>query len=152
MGNPSHRNQEKKEIKWLQTGKNEVKQLLFMDDMIKYIESPKDANNKLWVCLLIGYTPIQNQFSPSLLSVSLWTHGLHHTSLPHPTPTPRGCSNSCQLSRWCLPTISFSIILFSCLQSLLASGSFPMSHFFESSNQSIGVSASKSVLPMNIQD
>ena len=84
---------------------------------------------------------------------SLQPHGLQHTRLPCPSPTPRTYSNSCPLSQWCHPTISFSVIPFSSsLQSFLASGSFPMSQFFASGGQSIGVSASASVLPMNIQD
>ena len=73
--------------------------------------------------------------------------------LPCPSPTPRACSNSCPLSQWCHPAISSSIIPFSsCLQSFPASGSFPTSQFFASGGQSIGASASASVLPMNIQD
>ena len=71
--------------------------------------------------------------------------------LPCPSPTPGACSNSCPLSRWCNPTISSSIIFSSCLQSFPASGSFPMSQFFASGGQSIGVSALASVLPMNNQ-
>ena len=72
---------------------------------------------------------------------------------PYPSPTPGACSNSCPLSRWCHPTISSSVIPFSsCLQSCPASGSFPMSRFFVLGGQSIGVSATASVLPMNIQD
>ena len=72
---------------------------------------------------------------------------------PCPSPTPRDYSNSCPLSRWCHPTISSSVIPFSsCLQSVPALGSFQMSQFFTSDGQSIGVSASTSVLPMNIQD
>ena len=66
--------------------------------------------------------------------------------------TTRACSNSCPSSRWCHPTISSSVIPFSCLQSFPASGSFPMSQFFASGGQSIGALASGSVLPMNIQD
>ena len=69
-----------------------------------------------------------------------------------PSLTPRAYSNSCPLHRWCHPTISSSVIPFSHLQSFPASGSFPMSRFFTSGGQSIGVSASASVLPMNIQD
>ena len=81
------------------------------------------------------------------------TYRLPHTTLPCPSPTPRACSNSCPLSRWCHPTISSSIIPFSsCLQSFPASGSFQMSQFFASGGQSIGVSASMSVLPINTQD
>ena len=93
------------------------------------------------------------QFSHSVMSDSLWPKGLQHTSLPCPSRTPRAYSNSCPLSWWCHPTISSSAIPFSsCLQSFPASESFPMSHFFASGGQSIGVSASTSVLPTNIQD
>ena len=92
-------------------------------------------------------------FSCWVVSHSLWPHGLQHTRPPCPSPTHRACSNSCPSSRWCHPTISSSVILFSfCLQSFPASGAFPMSQFFASGGQSIGVSASASVLPMNIQD
>ena len=74
------------------------------------------------------------------------THGLQHTRLPCPSPTPRACSNSCPSHQCCHPTISSSVIpFFSCLQSFPASGSFPMSRFFASVGQSIGVSASASV-------
>ena len=92
--------------------------------------------------------------SVQLLShVSLQPHGLQHTRPPCPSPTPRVYSNSCPLSQWCHPPISSSVIPFSShLQSFPASGSFPMSQFFASSAQSIEVSASASVLPMNIQD
>ena len=76
-----------------------------------------------------------------------------HSRLPCPSPTPRACSNSCPLSRWCHPIISSSVIPFSsCLQSFPVSGSFLVSQFFASGGQSIGASASASVLPMNIQD
>ena len=93
------------------------------------------------------------QFSHSVVSDSLQPHGLQHARPPCPSPTPGACSNSCPLSWWCHPTISSSIVPFSsCLQSFPASGSFPMSQFFSSGSQSIGVSASASVLPMNIQD
>ena len=92
-----------------------------------------------------------HQFSHSVVSNSLWPHGMQYTSPPCPSPTSRVYSNSCPLSRWCHPTISSSVILFSsCPQSFPASGSFQMSQFFASGGQSIGVSAS--VLPMNIQD
>ena len=93
------------------------------------------------------------QFSCSVVSNSLWPHGLQHARLPCPSLTSRACSNSCPLSWWCHPTISSSVVPFSsCLQSCPTSGSFPMSQFFTSGGQSIGVSASASVLPMNIQD
>ena len=93
------------------------------------------------------------QFSHSVVSDSLWPHGLQHTKLPCPSPTPGACSNSCPLSQWCHPTISSSVIPFSsCLQSFPASGSFQMSQLFTSGGQRTGVSASTSVLPMNTQD
>ena len=87
------------------------------------------------------------------MSDSLRPHGLQHVRLPWPSPTSRAYSNSCPLSQWCHPTISSSVFPFSsCLQSFPASGYFPMSQFFTSGSQSIGVSASASVIPMNIQD
>ena len=91
--------------------------------------------------------------SHSMVSDSLQSHRLHHARLPCPSLTPRACSNSCPLSQRCHPTISSSVITFSsCLQSFPASGSFLMSQVIASGGQSIGVSASASVLPMNIQD
>ena len=90
-----------------------------------------------------------------LLSCSVVSdsHGLQHARLPWPSPSPRACSNSCPLIRWCHPTISSSVIPFSShLQSFPASGSFPVSRLFTSGGQSIGASASASVLPMNIQN
>ena len=101
-------------------------------------------------CLTIS---IFCQFSCSVMSDCLQIHGLQHTRLPCPSPTPGAYSNSSPLSRWCHPTISSSVVPFSShLQSFPPSGSFPMSQFFTSRGQSIGVSASASVLPMNIQD
>ena len=92
------------------------------------------------------------QFSHSIVSDSLRPQGLQHARLPCPSPTPGACSNSCPSSQWYHPTISSSVIPFSsCLQSLPASGSFLMSQLFASGDQNIGVSASASVLPMNIQ-
>ena len=99
---------------------------------------------QLWIYI---YLP-GIQFSGSIVSDSLWHHGLQHARLPCPSPTPGACSNS-----WCHPTISSSVIPFSsCLQSFPASGSFLMNQFFASGGQNIRVSASASVLPMNIQD
>jgi len=93
------------------------------------------------------------QFSRSVVSYSLRPHGLQHTRSPCPSPTPGVYPNSCPLSQWCHPTILSSAIPFSsCLQSFPASGCFPMSQFFASGGQSIGVLASTSVLPMNTQD
>ena len=91
--------------------------------------------------------------SVSIMSNSLWPHGLQHTRLPCPSPSPGACSNSCPSTWQCYPTISSSVIPFSSwLQSFPALGSFPLSQFFTSGGQCIVVSASASVLPMNIQD
>ena len=97
---------------------------------------------------------IQNvHFSLSVTSDSLLLHGLQHARPPCPSPTTRVYSSSCPLSWWCHLTISSSVVPFSsCLQSCPASGSFQISQFFASGGQSIGVSASAWVLPMNIQD
>ena len=83
---------------------------------------------------------------------TLRPHGLQHARLPCPLPSPRVCSNSCTLSQWCHPIISSSVVPFSLLQSFPASGSFQMIQLFTSGGQSIGVSASTPVLPMNTQD
>ena len=92
-------------------------------------------------------------FSHSVMSDSFAPQGLQHARLPCPSPTPGACSNSCPLSQWCHPTIPSSVFPFSShLQSFPASESFPMNQFFASGGQSIGASASVSVLPMNIQD
>ena len=103
---------------------------------------------------LLDIYPVQfNQFSLSIVSNSLWLHGLQHARLPCPSPTHRVYPNSCPLSQWCHQTISSSAIPFSsCPQSFPASGAFPISQLFISGDQSIGVSASTSVLPMNTQD
>ena len=93
------------------------------------------------------------QFSHSVVSNSLRPHEPQHTRPPCPSPTPRVHPNSCPLSGWCHPTISSSVVPFSsCPQSFPASGSFQMSQPFTTGGQSIGVSASASVLPMNTQD
>ena len=89
-------------------------------------------------------------FSCSVVSDSLGPHGPQHARPPCPSPTPGVYPNSCPLSRWCHPTISSSVVPFSCLQSFPAS--FLMSQLFASGGQSIGVSASTSILPMNTQD
>ena len=92
------------------------------------------------------------QFSRSVVSDFLQPNGLQHTRSPCPSPTPGVYSNSCPLTWWCHPTISSSVIPFSHLQPFPALGSFQMSQFFASGSQSIGVSASTSILPMNIPD
>ena len=98
-----------------------------------------------WICII--YTI----FSQSVQLLSCVQ--LQHTRVPCPSTAPKACSNSCPSSQWCHPTISSSVAPFSsCLQSFPASGSFHMSQLFTSGGQRIGVSASASVLPMNIQD
>ena len=93
------------------------------------------------------------QFSHSVVSDSLQPHKPQHTRPPYPSQIPGVYPNSCPLSQWCHPTISSSVVPFSsCFQSFPASGSFPMSQFFTSGGQRIGVSDSASVLPMNTQD
>ena len=102
------------------------------------------GDKELWLILV--------QFSCSIVSNSLWPHELQHTRPPGPSPSPRVHPNWCPLSP-CYPTISSSVVpFFSCPQSFPASGSFQMSQLFPSGGQSIGVSASASVLPMNIED
>ena len=92
------------------------------------------------------------QFSRSVMSDSLWPHESQHARPPCPSPTPGVHPNPCPLSRWCHPTISFSVVPFSsCPQSFPASGYFQMSQLFTWGGQSIGDSASASVLPMNTQ-
>ena len=93
------------------------------------------------------------QFNHLVVSDSLQPHGLQHARPPCPSPTPGVYPNSCPLSQWCHPAISSSVVPFSSyLQSFPASGSFPVSQFFNSGGQSTGVSALASVLPMNTQD
>ena len=123
------------------------KALTNLDSILK----SRDITLVAKVCIVKAMvSPVQ--FSGSVVSDSLQLHGLQHTRLPCPSPIPRACSNSCPLTQGCHPTISSSVIPFSsCLQSFPASGSFPMSQFFASGGQSIGASASASVLPMNIQ-
>ena len=93
------------------------------------------------------------EFSHSVVSDSLRPHELQHARPPCPSPTPRVHPNPCPSSQWCHPTISSSVIPFSsCPQSFPSSGSFQMSQLFASGGQSVGVSASASVLPVNTQD
>ena len=113
----------------------------------------------IWICIRarantsIHVSLSSVQFSPSVVSDSLPPHGLQYARLPCLSPTPRTCSNSCPSCQWCHPTISSSVVPFSShLPSFPAWGSFPVSWFFASGNQSIRVSASASVLPMNSQD
>ena len=108
----------------------------------------------MWVCLLFKLSLYYFFISSVAQSCqTLQPHGLQHARLPCPSPTPRVYSSSCPLTWWCHPTISSSVVPFSgCLWSFPASGSFQMNQFFESGGQSIGVSASASVPPMDIQN
>ena len=110
--------------------------------------------SRMYLLLLLdAMFHISVQFNCSVTSDYLRPHGLQHARLPCPSSTPIVYSNSCPLSRWWHPAISSSVVPFSsCTQSFLASGSFQMNRFFLSRGQSIRVSASTSVLPMNIQD
>ena len=92
------------------------------------------------------------QFSRSVMSNSLWPYEPQQARPPCPSPTLRVYPNSCPLSQWCHPTISSSVVPFLCPQSFPASGSFQMRQLFTSGGQSIGVTASTSVLPVNTQD
>ena len=113
------------------------------------IEKVREYQKNIYFCLIM---PKPLTVFSSVVSDSLQPHGLQHARLPCPSPTPGVYSNLCPLSRWCHPTIWSSVIPFSCPQSFPASGSFQMSQLFASGGQSIGVSASTSVLPMNTQD
>ena len=109
------------------------------------------STSSLLECLL-AFCSVSVQFSQSVVSDSSRPHGLQHARPPCPSPTPGVYSNSSPLSQWCHPTSSSSVVPFSsCPQSLPASQSFPMSQLFASGGQSIAVSASASVLPMNTQ-
>ena len=106
---------------------------------------------RIWAALFL-LPKSSVQFSCSVVSNSLPPHEPQHLRPLCPSPTPRVYLNSCPLSQWCHPTISSSVVPFSCPQSFPASGSFQMSQLFTSGGQSIGVSASTSVLPINTQD
>ena len=109
----------------------------------------EDGEGEGW----IGTLGLVSQSSRSVVSNSLWPHEPQHARPPCPSPTPRVHPNPCPLSQWCHPTISSSVVPFSsCPQSFSASGSFQISQLFASGGQSIGVSASASVPPMNTLD
>ena len=119
--------------------------------MIKLI-SPNQIIISLWFSVFFPNIIHDSQFSCSVMSDSLQPHEPEHNRPPCPSPTLRVYPNPCPLSQWCHPIISSSLIPFSCPQSFPASGCFQMSQLFTSGGQSIGVSASTSVPPMNTQD
>ena len=128
--------------------------ILYVIILIYYLKLPlrNSFNSVMNILVLILLSTNLFQFSCSVMSNSLWPHELQHARPPCPSPTPRVHPNPCPLSRWCHPTISSSVVPFSfCPQFSPASGSFQMSQFFSSGGQSIGASASTSVLPMNTQ-
>ena len=121
--------------------------------LILPVKQPSSLSSLQFITLINSDKHRSVQLSCSVVPDSLQPCGLQHTRLPCPSSTPGACSNSCPLSWWCHPTISSSVIPFSsCLQSFPAAASFLMSQFFTSGGQSIGISASASVLPVNFQD
>ena len=131
--------------------RNSDLQLVDIDRLIKkdvHISQCVSPVKKVSYCLMVSV-----HFSHSVVSTSLRPHGLQHARTSCPSPTPGVYSNLCPLSRWCHPAISSSVVLFSsCPQSFSASGSSPVSQLFTSGGQSIGVSASTSVLSVNTRD
>ena len=120
---------------------------------VKMAMFPLLGSQETGVHLMKSFDMLLLLFSHSITSNSLRSHGLQHARLPCPSPSPRAGSNSCPLSWWYHPTISYSVVpLSSCLQSFPASLSFQMHQFFTLGGQSSGASASASVLPMKIQD
>ena len=115
--------------------------------------SGSTEHKNLMINLVSRGSSVQFSSFHSVMSDSLWPHGLQHARLPCPSLTSRVSLNSCPLSQWCHPTISSYVEPFSsCLQSFPASGSLPVRQLFASGGQIIGVLASAAVLPMNIQD
>ena len=106
----------------------------------------------MYIFAFLVYLHLSVQFSRSFMYESLWPHGLQHARLLCPSPTPGACSDSCPLSRWCHPTISSSVVPSPPTFNLSQHQGLPLSQFFTSGGQSIGVSPSASVLPINIQD
>ena len=131
--------------------KNKTINFFFLKCLFFMSASPLLPCNKFFSTILLD--SISVQFSYSVVFNSLWPHEPQPTRPPCASLTPGVHPNPLPLSRWCHPTISSSVLPFSsCPQSFLASGSFPMSQFFASGSQSIGVTASASVLPINTQD
>ena len=122
-------------------------------DIFPYTENSTTFNKNTALEKIINGAKQQKLRSIQFSRSVLWPHEPQHTRPPCPSPTPEVHPNPCPLSWWCHPAILSSVVPFSsCLQSLSASGSFSMSQLFESGDQSIGVSASTSVLPVNTQD
>ena len=131
-------------LKYFTIGIKNNKSLIINQKNVYYF----NESNGIYLLFHFWVNPSSAQFSCSVVSNSLQSHGLQHARLPCPSPTTRIYSNSCPLSHWCHPTISSSIVPFSSLlQSCPASGSFQMSQFFTSGGQSTGVSALESFLP-----
>ena len=132
--------------RWIKSG-------IFLHWISFSIKRERHSDTYYDMCETWGYYTNLIQFSCAVMSNSLQHHEPQHARPPCPSPTPGVYSNSCPSSQWCHPTLSSSVLPFcSCLQSLPASGSFPMSQLFASGGQSIGASASESVIPMNNQD
>ena len=131
-----------------------IQNAILIETTWRKIKFSKNRNIESFLGLKVLWQKKKKTKSSSLVqSTKLFvTHGLKHVRYPCPSPTPRVYSYSCPLSLWCHPTVSSSVFPFSSrLQSFPASGSFQMNQFFTSGGQSFGVSASASVLPINIQ-
>ena len=139
-------------MSWLATEDSVLHMSLHHWEHDSFIFTNLTENFKVIFINLSNSSYKRRQFSCSVVSDSLQPHGLQHTRLPCPSPTPGACSNSCLSNWWYHPTISSSVIPFStCPKSFPASGSFLMRWLFAAGGQSIRASASASVLPMNIQ-
>ena len=128
-------------ITWMK--QNGIKEIKLFAWIICWTQYRKETQSPISFSVHFSHSVVSNSFQP---------HGLQHARLPYPSPTPRAYPNSCPLSWWCHPTISSSVVPFSShLQPFPTSEAFQVSQFFTSGGQSIGVSASASVLPVNIQ-
>ena len=130
-------------LRWLHTQRAQwVRQWLSHDQALLLVKMLQQLSTGVWVLLESKKNPALElfQFSRSVMSDSLQPHGLRHTRLPCPSPTPGACSNSCPSSWWCHPTISSSVVPFSsCLQSFPASGCFPVSQFWSYLSKTIHI-------------
>ena len=136
---------------WFQIGEGVWQDCIFSPYLFN-LYSEYIIRNSAWIKLESRLCVCVCVCSVAQLCLTLGPHELQHTRIPCPSPSPRVCSNLSPLSQWCHPTISSPVIpLSSCLQSFPASGSFPVGQLFASSGQIIGLSASASILQMNIQ-